>query len=386
MICCCSSRFVGATLAVSLILAPGCTRRNAAFGSGDTIKIGAFLAMTGAEAAFGTSTDKGARLAIDAKNLAGGIQGRKIELLTEDDQGKSEEAVAVVRKLIGQNRVLALIGEVASSRTLAAAPIAQNLKVPMVSPSSTNPKVTQVGDYIFRVCFIDPFQGPLLAHFAYENLKLKRVAVLKDLKTDYSVGLAEFFVKKFKELGGEITSEQTFQTGDSDFKGQLTRLRTATPDAIFIPSYYGNVGMIARQVRQLGIKAVLLGGDAWDSPKLFELGEDAVQGAYFSVHYSSESPAPATREFIRLYIEKYHETPDGMAATGYDAAQVLLSAMEHSSILTSEAIRIELTKIQGFPGATGKITINSERNAEKDGVIVKVQGKAFKFVTMVSPR
>jgi len=347
------------------------------------IRIGQFGSMTGGEATFGQSTDRGVRLAIDAKNAAGGIKGKKIVLLTEDNQGKPEEAAAVVKKLITQDKVIALLGEVASTRSLAAAPIAQQYKIPMVSPSSTNPKVTQVGDYIFRVCFIDPFQGPVMARFTKENLKLSRVAVLKDLKSDYSLGLAEFFAKKFKELGGEIVSEQTFQTGDSDFKGQLTRIRSTNPDAIFIPAYYTEVGLIARQARQLGLKAVLLGGDGWDSPKLFEIGQDAIQGSYFSNHYASESPVPATQEFIKKYKEKFNETPDGLAAAGYDAAQILMAALEKAPELTGEAIRNQLAATKNFDGATGKITINSERNADKDAFIVKVDGKALKFVTLL---
>lgn len=368
----------------------GCTKNSsnptASQAQGDkVIKIGQFGSLTGGEATFGQNTDKGIRLAIDAKNAAGGIKGKKIVLITEDDQGKPEEAAAIVKKLITQDKVIALLGEVASTRSRAAAPIAQQYQIPMVSPSSTNPKVTQVGDYIFRVCFIDPFQGPVMARFAYGNLRLHKVAVLKDLKSDYSLGLAEFFDKKFKELGGEIVSEQTFQTGDSDFKGQLTRIRSSNPEAIFIPAYYTEVGLIARQARQLGLKVVLLGGDGWDSPKLFEIGQDAVNGSYFSNHYASESPAPATQEFIKKFKEKYSETPDGMSASGYDAAQILMAAIEKAPELTSTAIRAELAKTKDFPGATGKITINAERNADKEAFILKVEGGALKFVTLIGP-
>ncbi len=349
------------------------------------IRIGQFGSMTGGEATFGISTDKGVRLAIDAKNAAGGIKGKMIKLITADNQGKPEEAAAVVKKLITQDKVIAVLGEVASTRSLAAAPIAQNYKIPMVSPSSTNPQVTQKGDYIFRVCFIDPFQGSVMAKFTHENLKLKKVAILKDLKSDYSLGLAEFFVKKFKELGGTIVAEQNFQTGDSDFKAQLTQIRSSAPDAIFIPAYYTEVGLIARQARQLGLKAVLLGGDGWDSPKLFEIGQAAVQGSYFSNHYTSESTNPATVDFIKRFREKFNETPDGLAAAGYDAALILIQAIERSADMSPTAIRDELAKTTDFDGATGKITINKERNADKDAFIVKVDGKALKFVTLLKP-
>lgn len=349
------------------------------------IRVGQFGSMTGGEATFGQSTDKGVRLAIDAKNAAGGIKGKKIRLITEDNQGKPEEAAAVVKKLISQDQVIAILGEVASTRSKAAAPIAQQSKIPMITPSSTNPDVTKVGDYIFRVCFIDPFQGPVMARFAAENLKFKKVAILKDLKSDYSLGLSEFFTKKFKELGGEIVSEQTFQTGDSDFKAQLTRIRSSEPEAIFIPAYYTEVGLIARQARELGLKATLLGGDGWDSPKLFEIGQKALEGSYFSNHYASESPNKATQDFIKNYKAKYGEGPDGLSAAGYDAAQILIEAMEHAPELTPKAIRDQLASTKDFDGATGKITINSERNADKDAFIVKVQDRGLKFVTLIGP-
>ncbi len=374
----------------ALISIASCTKKDSetpsqAAASMAEIRIGQFGSMTGGEATFGQSTDKGVRLAIDARNAAGGIKGKQIKLITEDNQGKPDEASAVVKKLITQDKVVALLGEVASTRSLAAAPIAQKYKIPMVTPSSTNPKVTQVGDYIFRVCFIDPFQGPVMARFAYENLKLKKVAILKDLKSDYSLGLAEFFNAKFKSLGGEIVSEQNFQTGDSDFKGQLTRIRSSNPDAVFIPAYYTEVGLIARQARQLGIKAVLLGGDGWDSPKLFEIGQDAVNGAYFSNHYASESPNEATQKFIKDYKAKYNEIPDGLGAAGYDAAMILLNAIEKAPEITPEAIRAQLAATKDFAGATGKISINTERNADKDAFIVKVEGKALKFITLLGP-
>lgn len=383
-----SSRLFAA--AMILAVSASCTKKD---GSGEgqskasanEIRIGQYGSMTGGEATFGQSTDKGIRLAIDAKNQAGGVKGKKIVLITEDNQGKPEEAAAVVKKLITQDGVVAILGEVASTRSLAAAPIAQQYKIPMVSPSSTNPKVTQVGDYIFRACFIDPFQGSVMARFSHENLKMKKVAVLKDLKSDYSLGLSEFFTKKFKELGGEIVSEQTFQTGDQDFKAQLTQIRGKNPEAIFIPAYYTEVGLIARQARQLGIKAVLLGGDGWDSPKLFEIGQAAIEGSYFSNHYTSESTNPATQQFVKSYKEKFGEVPDGLAAAGYDAAQILLQAMEGASELTPGAIRAQLAATKDFDGATGKITINPERNADKDAFIVKVEGKILKFVTLLGP-
>lgn len=364
----------------------GCTNKSETAAPANEVIVGEYGSMTGNEATFGQSTDKGIRLAIDEKNATGGIKGKHIRLVAEDNQGKQDETAAVVRKLITRDHIVALLGEVASNRSLIAGPIAQQAQIPMISPSSTNPDVTKVGDYIFRVCFIDPFQGPVMARFAKENLKHNKVAILKDLKSDYSLGLAEYFTKKFKELGGEIVAEATFQNGDTDFKAQLTQIRSHQPQAIFVPAYYTEVGLIARQARQLGIKAVLLGGDGWDSPKLFEIGQDAIEGSYFSNHYSTESPVPATQEFIKKYKIKYHETPDGLAAAGYDAANVLIAAMERAPELTPVAIRAAIAATKDHPGATGNITINAERNADKEAFIVQVKGKTLKFVTTIKPQ
>lgn len=351
------------------------------------IVIGEYGSMTGSEASFGQSTDKAVRLAIEEKNAAGGIKGKKIRLIVEDNQGKQDETAAVVKKLITRDKVVALIGEVASNRSLIAGPIAQQAQIPMISPSSTNPEVTKKGDYIFRVCFIDPFQGLVMAKFTYDNLKLHKVAILKDMKSDYSLGLAEFFTKQFSTMGGKIVAEERFSSGDTDFKAQLTSIRGATdaPDAIFIPAYYTEVGLIAQQARQLGIKAVLLGGDGWDSPKLFEIGKQAVDGAYFSNHFSADSPFPATQEFIKKYKAKYSETPDGLAASGYDAARVMLDAMERATDLTPKSIRDAIAATKNFPGATGTITINQERNADKDAFIAQVKGSELKFVATLKP-
>jgi branched-chain amino acid transport system substrate-binding protein len=365
---------------LGLLSFSACTKKNA-----NEIVIGQFGSMTGSEATFGISTDEGIKLAIDEANAAGGIKGKKIKLVTMDNQGKAEEAAAVVTRLIEQEKIVALLGEVASSRSLAAAPIAQGRKIPMITPSSTNPKVTEVGDYIFRVCFIDPFQGTVMAKFATETLKLKKVAILRDMKSDYSVGLADFFTQKYKELGGTIVAEQTYQSGDVDFKAQLTQIKSKNPDGLYIPGYYTEVGLIARQVRELGIKAILMGGDGWDSSKLSEIGQDAVNGSYFSNHYSSESTDPAAVEFMNKCKARYGKNPDGLSAMGYDAALVLIHALKAAPDLTPKAIRDELAKIKDFQAATGKITIDEKRNASKNAVVVQVQGPLNKYVTTINP-
>ena len=369
--------------AVLLILPflSACTKRNP-----NEIQVGHFASMTGGEATFGQSTDQGIRLAVDEINAAGGIKGKKIHVITMDDQGKSEEAASVMTRLIEQEKVVALLGEVASSRSLAAAPIAQGKKIPMITPSSTNPKVTEVGDFIFRTCFIDPFQGTVMARFAFENLKYRKIAILRDVKSDYSVGLADFFIKKFTELGGTIVGDVSYQgQQDVDFKAQLTQLKSKNPEGIFVPGYYTEVGLIARQARELGIKATLLGGDGWDSPKLSEIGQKAVDGGYFSNHYSTESKDPVAVDFLKNFKAKYGIPADGLSAAGYDAARVLIVAMQNAPEITPQAIRDQLAKIKDYHGVTGLISINELRNAVKSAVVVQVQGSTNKYVTTVNP-
>ncbi|MBO9667463.1 MAG: ABC transporter substrate-binding protein [Bdellovibrio sp.] len=366
-------------LLMVLPLLASCTKKD------NEITIGEYDSLTGSDATFGLSTNKGVRLAFDEINAAGGVKGKKLALITLDDQGKNEEAAAAVTRLITQNKVTAIIGGVASGRSKAAAPIAQAKGVPFVSPSSTNPDVTKAGDYVFRVCFIDPFQGSVMAKFAQENLKAKKVAILRDVKNDYSVGLADAFATDFKKRGGEIVTDVSYQAGDIDFKAQLTQIRSKNPDAIYVPGYYTEVGLIAQQARQLGIKAPLMGGDGWDSDKLSEIGKEAINGNYYSNHYTVESTDPAVTEFIKKFKAKYNETPDALAALGYDAAKILAAAMERAPDLSGKSIRDELAKTKDFPAVTGKITLNENRDAVKSAVVVQVEGQNRKYITTVSP-
>ncbi len=373
-------------LAFSACTKSGTSDANLGINPGDeTISIGEVGSMTGAEATFGMSTHKGIALAFKKINLAGGIKGKKLKLISLDDQGKPEEAATAVTRLITQDKVAAVLGEVASSRSMAMAPIAQNHKVPMITPSSTNPKVTELGNYIFRVCFIDPFQGYVMAKFASENLKAKKVAILRDVKNDYSVGLADYFTNTFKKSGGQIVLDQSYSAGDIDFKSQLTAIRAKKPDAIFVPGYYTEVGLIARQARELGLDVPLLGGDGWDSPKLTEIAGTALNGSFFSNHYSSENQAPHIQEFIKEFKDTYGVVPDGLAAAGYDAARVLAQAMNSAKSESSKDIRDAIAQIKGFEGVTGSITIDSKRNAVKSAVVLKVDGTEFKYLTEINP-
>ncbi len=349
------------------------------------IVIGEVGSMTGSEATFGTSTHQGIMLAVKEVNAAGGIKGRKVEILSLDDQGKPDEAATAATKLITQNKIMALLGEVASSRSLAMAPIAQKYKVPMISPSSTNPKVTEVGDYIFRVCFLDPFQGSVMAKFAAETLKIKRVAILRDVKNDYSVGLATYFTETFKKLGGEIVADISYSASDVDFKSQLTAIRTKKPEAIFVPGYYTEVGLIGRQARELGIKAPLMGGDGWDSPKLTEIGGKALEGSYFSNHYSAEAASPHVKAFADKFKAEYKVESDGLSAMGYDAAKVLFDAMNRAKSWSSKDLRQAIADTKEYQAVTGKITIDSKRNAVKSAVVLKISKGVFKYETTINP-
>lgn len=349
------------------------------------IVVGEFGSLTGSTATFGISTRNGVDMAIDEVNKAGGILGKKIRIVIEDDQGKPEEAQTVVTKLVNKDRVVAVLGEVASSRSLAGAPICQQNRIPMISPSSTNPKVTQVGDYIFRVCFIDPFQGYVMAKFAANTLKLKKVAILRDIKNDYSVGLADVFVENFQKMGGSIVADESYSEGDADFSAQLTSIKSKDPEGIYVPGYYTEVGLIARQTRKLGLPVPLMGGDGWDSPKLFEIGGEALNDCYYSNHYSVEDPSPAIVRFVAEYKKRYNEVPDALAALGYDAGRILVDAFRRANSTDGPKVRDALSQTTDYAGVTGKITIDKDRNAIKPAVVLRVKDGKREYVETVTP-
>jgi branched-chain amino acid transport system substrate-binding protein len=278
-----------------------------------------------------------------------------------------------VTKLITKDHVAAVLGEVASKVSLAGAPVCQQYGVPMISPSSTNPEVTQKGDMIFRVCFIDPFQGFACAKFAHDDLKVTKVGVLFDQANAYSVGLKDEFDKSFKKLGGEIVSEQAYNEGDADFNAQLTRIRETNPEVLFVPGYYTDVANIALQARKLGMKMPLLGGDGWDSEDLAKNAGEAIEGCYYSNHYAADQPTPEIQEFVTKYKAKYGATPDGLAALGYDAARLLFDAMGRAKSLKGADLRDAIATTEGFKGVTGVISINENRDAVKPAVIVEMK-------------
>lgn len=352
----------------------------------NTIPVGEFASLTGKEATFGQSSNKGIILHIEEANAAGGVLGKKIDLIVDDDASTEGEASTIARKLISRDHAVALLGEIVSGRSLEAAPICQAEHVPMISPGSTNPAVTEKGDYIFRVCFIDPFQGTAMAKFARERLHLTRVAVLSSDNSPYSQGLARYFKERFTAEGGTIAIEEKYSDGDKDFNAQLTAIKAANVQGIFVPGYYSEVGLICAQARELGITVPLMGGDGWEAPQLLQIGGAAVNGCYYSTHYSPQNTAPIVQNFVRNFRARWGgETPDAMAALGYDAAGVLVDAIRRAGTTEHRALRDAIAATKDYPGVTGTTTIGPDRNAVKAAVIIKIQNGQFHFLETVPP-
>ena len=351
-----------------------------------SIKVGEFASLTGKEAAFGQSSHKGTLLAIEEINAAGGLQGQKLELIIEDNQSKSGESATIVKKLISRDKVVAILGEVASSRSLEAAPIAQQARIPMISPSSTNPKVTEIGSYIFRVCFIDPFQGVVMAKFAKNTLAIHKVALLTSVSSAYSVGLARYFKEQFAQDGGNVALEQKYSEGDKDFKAQLTAIKAAGIEGIFVPGYYTEAALICKQAKDLGINVPIFGGDGWEAPQLVTIGGAAVEGSYYSTHYSPENQSPAVAAFLAKFKQRFNnEVPDAMAALGYDSAMVLADAIQRAGTTEGPKLREALAATRNYPGITGNTTLDAHRNASKAAVVITVKNGQFKFIESVAP-
>jgi branched-chain amino acid transport system substrate-binding protein len=342
-------------------------------GGDNKVRIGVFMSTTGTTANFGISSVNGIKMAADEINAAGGINGKQVELLVQDDRSDASEAATIVTKFVTQDQVHAVIGEVASSRSIAAAPIAQNAKIPMLTPSSTNPEVTKKGDFIFRSCFIDPYQGAAIAQFAAKTLGAKSAAIMVDRKNDYSTGLEKVITQTFTKFGGKIVATQSYQEGDQDFNAQLTSLKGANPEVIFVPGYYNDVGLIAKQARDKGITVPLIGGDGWDSEQLYKIGGTALNGSYFTNHYSPYDTDPRVVKFVDDYKKRYNSIPDALAATAYDAANIMFDAIKRSKSLSGPDIRDALAATKAFPGVTGTVTFNEQRDAVKPIVMIEIK-------------
>jgi branched-chain amino acid transport system substrate-binding protein len=353
-------------------------------GQGEIV-VGEYGSLTGGQATFGTSTHNGIMLAMDEINGAGGVNGRQVKVITEDDQSKADEAANAVTKLISQNNVVAVLGEVASSSSLAAAPICQSNQVPMITPSSTNERVTQVGDYIFRMCFIDPYQGEAMANFVSKQLGMKRAAVLIDVKSDYSTGLAANFERVFVANGGGIVGKQSYAQGDSDFRSQLTTLKSVNPEVIFVPGYYNDIGQIAIQARDLGIDVPLVGGDGWDSPTVIQIGGKSIENSYFSDHYFVGDSRPLVQTFVNEYKKRHGKNPEATAALGYDALKIFAEAVKRAGSLDRKAIRDQIAATKDYQGVSGTITMGPDRNPIKPVAMIKIENGEMKFAGWVNP-
>lgn len=403
------ARLLGCLCSAALltVLAGGCANKSSN-GGGTTssgsapvagsIMIGEYGSLTGDKSTFGHSTDNGVELAVKGINAGGGVNGHPLAVDVQDDAGTPDGASSVVKKIITSDKPTAVIGEVASTLSIQAAPICNAAKVPMISPSSTNPKVTQLGPYIFRVCFIDPFQGTAAAKFALGTLHAKKAAILTDSGNDYSIGLTKFFTQSFTQGGGQVVISQNYGKDDVDFSSQLTQIKADNPDILYVPGYYGQVGPIAKQARAIGLMVPLLGGDGWDSPKLVEGAGGpggALEGSYFTNHSSMSNPDPTIQKFVSAYKTAYgNEQPDSLAALGYDSIGVLVDAMkragapadgDYSSLAYRAKLRDAIASTKGYKGITGTITIGPDRNAVKPAVVLQIHGADYKYVTTVNP-
>jgi len=362
----------------------------------DTIKIGLILELTGDMPAVGASSRNAAELAVSEMNSAGGIvingKPQQIELIIEDNASKADQSVAAANKLISQDSVIAIVGPNASLGAIPAAEIAEYNKTLLITPWSTNPKTTldttsgKPKSFVFRACYTDPFEGRVLARFVIEKLGAKKAAVLYDVASEAPKSQAEVFRQTFAELGGQIVAFETYTTGDRDFSAQLTKIKSAGPDIIFLPAYYNDVGLIAQQARRGGIDQPLIGSDAWSSPELIKLSEGAVEGDYFANHYATDIATPNAKKFIAAYTMKYGNTPDDVAALTYDAIGILFEALKKSPTLDRKVVRDAMATISDYSGVTGDIKfIPGSGDPVKSAVIMQIKGDKFVWVMNATP-
>lgn len=349
----------------------------------EPIRLGMFASLTGREAAFGETTRRGAEFAIEEINAAGGVLGSPLELVVEDTRSMAGGASTAVKKLIARDKVIAVVNGTGSSAALEAGPVCQAAGVPFVASTATHPNVTAAGNFIFRTCFTDPYQGTVLARFALQTLRAKRVAILVSSDNAYSVGLAKFFRAQFTADGGEIVAEAKYTDGEKDFRAQLTAVKARQPDAIFASGNYLESALLCVQARQLGLTMPFFGGDTWDTPALLEIGGPAVEGAYFTGHFSPESTDPLAQSFVRRFQARWNVMPDTGGSLGYEAVMVLADALRRAGAVDKIELRDALAATRDFPGVTGRITIDAQRNAAKAAVIFTVRDGKFAFLQNV---
>lgn len=346
------------------------------------IEIGFIAPMSGAQGSFGNDAIHGATLAVEEINAAGGVLGQRVRLVARDTQSRPDETTIVVEELLKNPTVFGLVGEVASDRSLVAAPLAQQRGMPMITPASTNDAVTETGNFIFRACYTDAYQAAAMAKFAH-SIGAKRVAVLADLSTPYSAALARIFKEDFARLGGETVAELPYRAGDRDFATQLGAIKNSAPELIFLPSYYAEAALIIRQARELGIEVPFVGTDGWDSPKFLEVGGSAVNNCYFASHFSADEGGETAVKFVAAYREKFGTAPPPLAALSYDAVRMLADAIVRAGLTDRVAIRDALATTRDFPGVTGSISLDPHRNPAKPVVVLRVQDGAFTYLETV---
>lgn len=347
------------------------------------VKIGFFAPLTGSQASFGKDAIQGAQLAVEVLNAAGGVLDRPIKLILKDTQSNEEETTKVVQEM-AEEKLPVIIGEITSDRTILAAKTAQELGVPMISPGATHGSVTATGNFIFRVCYADPFQGIVMSKFA-RSIDVKQAAILFDPENPYSAGLAEAFRQDFTAGGGTITKEETYKTGERDFSRQLNAIKATQPEIIFLPSYYTESAAIITQARQVGIEVPFLGTDGWDSPEFLKIGGKAVDNTYFANHFSHEEGSERVSEFSLKFTEKYGSEPPPLAALSYDAVMLAASAIGKAASEDREAIRQALSETKDFPAVTGNVTFDENRNPRKPAIVIRVEDGRFSYLETVQP-
>ncbi|AEE17676.1 ABC transporter substrate-binding protein [Treponema brennaborense] len=364
-----------ALIVLLVVLSFGMIFTGCAKESGNTIKIGGIFPLSGAVAVYGVECRNGIMLAIDEINAAGGVNGKMLELISEDDEGSPEKSVNVYKKLVTKDKCSVIIGSLTSGCTAAISSLAQAQKVLLLAPAATMESITDAGDYVFRACFIDPFQGTVGGKFSAETLQAKRAAVLYDIGNDYSIGLYENFKKTFELSGGTLVAAESYSTGDKDFNAQLTKIKNANPDVVYLPDYYGTVALIAKQLRAQGITAPIVGADGWDG--IIDNAGDEVLNGFYSNHYAADSTDPRVIAFVSSYQKKYGSTPVSFAALGYDCVYLLKDAIVASGSTEPTVLKDALMQINNAY-VTGNLTFDAKRNPIKSAVmmeIVKKDGK-----------
>ncbi len=343
-----------------------------------SIKIGVNMELSGDVASYGESTVNGIQMAIDEINAKGGINNKKVEIVKYDNKSDAAEATTLATKLMTQDKVLVILGPATSGAFKAEIPVANDNKIPVISGSATTDDVTVdangVKEYAFRICYNDSYQGTAMAAFALNNLNAKNIVIIKDSSSDYGKGLSESFTAKYTADGGTIVTEEAYVKGDTDFKAILTKIKDMSFDAIFIPGYYNEAGLIIKQARELGIMVPILGADGFDSPSLLELaGADALSNVYFSNHYSSLDQDPVVVNFIKTYKDKNGKDPDAFNALGYDLAKFACDAIGRATDLTGAAVKDALASTENFTGVTGSFSIDENHNPVKSIVVIEMQ-------------